>query len=343
MPTSSMISSVASWIRSSSAGDSTSHLRRGAMGSIRVVIAATSQGSDDRSGDRVGQRAGVAEMQTGPVRGKRAGLQTAGAVDRADADGGREHGRQSITGTTRGTRMAAGRARAPVLCRSRRPSPRDLATSAAAAPSSAGQLRLVGSSELEGARLGAQLRRPALARRSSSVALTVGLPAVVPVVSKRSLCQIWRKCRRVYGRARWLPPGPTASISVQRQGLVVGAQPRHERLGVADQMVAEQDRLVAALETGLQVAHVVQQRRPRESLPRMPVSAASALHCSSSILRVGVGGIGEARQAVPARQVRLGLVALVDGWRSSTRRPSCACSSRPRRRPRRTAPPALTA
>src|SRR5665647_2423142 len=51
---------------------------------------------------------------------------------------------------------------------------------------------------------------------------------------------------------------------VQRQGLVVGGQRRHERLGPAEQVVAEDDRLVTALQAALEVAHVVQQRPARE-------------------------------------------------------------------------------
>ena len=50
----------------------------------------------------VSGRARETAAQKCPSAGKRTSLQTAGAVDRADADGGREHGSESITALARG-------------------------------------------------------------------------------------------------------------------------------------------------------------------------------------------------------------------------------------------------
>ena len=60
---------MASWMRSSSLGSRTSHFRRGAMGLIRVVIAATSQRSDDRSGSNRAADGSGEDAEEGPSAG----------------------------------------------------------------------------------------------------------------------------------------------------------------------------------------------------------------------------------------------------------------------------------
>ncbi len=73
-------------------------------------------------------------------------------------------------------------------------------------------------------------------------------------------------------------------------------------------MVAEHEVFVRALETRLEVADVVEERRPAELAEyRAHRRLGSGLFVDE--LAVGVAGVGPARQAVPARQVDAGLIA----------------------------------
>ena len=110
MPTVSRTSSVASWMRSSSPALRTSQRSRGAIGLIREVIAATSQGSDDKGqgGSAVGGRSRCCSERARPR--KRRDLKAAGAVDGADADAGCVgHGPESITALARDKPSRRGR------------------------------------------------------------------------------------------------------------------------------------------------------------------------------------------------------------------------------------------
>ena len=89
---------------------------------------------------------------------------------------------------------------------------------------------------------------------------------------------------------------------VERQRLVVDADLDEQGAGVADELRAQHDGLVAALQAALEVADVVQQRGAREGAEHGR-DAGLGGPLLVEALGVGDGGVGEARQAVEARQV----------------------------------------
>ena len=146
------------------------------------------------------------------------------------------------------------------------------------------------------------------ATRSLSVRRARGRPAVV----RRAVEQA-RLPRLAVMLARVAPAQVTAAGAhgvdlVQRQRLVVDADLDEQRAGVAHQLVAEDDRLVAALQPALEVADVVQQRGAAE---RAEHRGDAGLGRPLLVEALGVGdrGVGEARQPVEARQVGRGGVA----------------------------------
>ena len=163
MPTVSSTSRVASWMRSSSLGLSTSHQRRGAMGLIREVIAATSQGSDDGRSGVESAAGGQSRCRSEGARPRRrTGLETAGAVDRADADGGCVGHGPSLSPASR----AANRRQCACAVRHVQRLLRPRVTLPGRCASTSARMRVEARlhvvRQLEGARLGAQLRDPRL-------------------------------------------------------------------------------------------------------------------------------------------------------------------------------------
>src|SRR5450756_60442 len=189
--------------------------------------------------------------QEGPSAGKRTGLQTAGAVDRADADGrGREHG-HSLAPPGRAAKCRAFCGGAGTLPQHPRPP-----VSLVPGRSGARPVRLdLGEyaveagpgliAELEGARLGAQRRDSrleAVEQRLRALRLPAVMRRRVEPVALPDLPEV----RARVGPGEVIAARPDGLDLVERQGFVVGGQRRHERLRVADQMVAEHDGFVAA-------------------------------------------------------------------------------------------------
>ncbi len=111
-----------------------------------------------------------------------------------------------------------------------------------------------------------------------------------------------------HGARQMVAAGTGEHDLVEGQRLVVDGQLLAEGAGVAGELVAEHEGLVGALQPRLEVADVVQQRRPAE-LAEDGAHGRLGRRLLVEELAVGVAGVGPARQAVPARQVDARLVA----------------------------------
>ncbi len=147
--------------------------------------------------------------------------------------------------------------------------------------------------------LGRRVRRTAgsstkarAARSSATRALTrssmVGRPAASQrsktAWSKRSSYQKSRAWRRVYLRARKLPPGPTSRDLVEGERLVVGGHVAHEGLGPADRRHCRRRSIRTSSAGPTRGSRRRAPACPRPRPPDMAVRPYSRANCSSIVL-----------------------------------------------------------